>query len=111
VLVLTSDFNALAGLYAVGVVGAIAVNLGSCSFNRELDLGWFQRFIMLSTFLVLFAVEVTIAKTKPDALFFDCRVLGIGIVLCFYSHKFSVLTTLTVTRKICDMDVPNLPMP
>src|SRR5207253_5262406 len=46
VLALTNDFNALAGLYAVGVVGAIAVNLGSCSFNRELALGWLQRFIM-----------------------------------------------------------------
>jgi amino acid transporter/nucleotide-binding universal stress UspA family protein len=110
ILALTSDFNALAGLYAVGVVGAIAVNLGSCSFNRELALGWLQRFIMASTFLVLFAVEVTIAKTKPDALFFACSVLGIGLTLRFYSHKLSGLTTLTVTRKIADMVVPNLPI-
>jgi amino acid transporter/nucleotide-binding universal stress UspA family protein len=109
VLALTEDFNALAGLYAVGVVGAIAVNLGSCSFNRELSLGWFQRFIMVSTFLVLFAVEVTIAKTKPDALFFACTVLGIGLTLRFYSHKLSGLTTLTVTRKIAEMVVPDLP--
>src|SRR5947207_6563638 len=110
VLALTSDFNALAGLYAVGVVGAIAVNLGSCSFNRELALGWLQRVIMVSTFLVLFAVEITIAKTKPDALFFACSVLGIGLTLRFYSHQLSGLTTLTVTRKIADMVVPNLPM-
>ena len=109
VLALTEDFNALAGLYAVGVVGAIAVNLGSCSFNRELSLGWVQRFIMVSTFLVLFAVEVTIAKTKPDALFFACTVLGIGLTLRFYSHKLSGLTTLTVTRKIAEMVVPDLP--
>ncbi len=109
VLALTEDFNTLAGLYAVGVVGAIAVNLGSCSFNRELSLGWFQRFIMVSTFLVLFAVEVTIAKTKPDALFFACTVLGIGLTLRFYSHKLSGLTTLTVTRKIAEMVVPDLP--
>jgi hypothetical protein len=107
---LTSDFNALAGLYAVGVVGAIAVNLGSCSFNRELALGWLQRFIMASTFLVLFAVEVTIAKTKPDALFFACSVLGVGLTLRFYSHKLSGLTTLTVTRKIAEMVVPDLPI-
>lgn len=109
VLAVTKDFSALAGLYAVGVVGAIAVNLGSCSFNRELNLPWFQRFIMVSTFLVLFAVEVTIAKTKPDALFFACSVLGIGLALRFYSHKLSGLTTLTVTRKIAEMVVPDLP--
>jgi len=89
VLLTTKDFNALAGLYAVGVVGAIAVNLGSCSFNRDLALPWYQRFIMGSTFLILFAVEVTIAKTKPDALFFACTVLGIGLTLRFYSHKLS----------------------
>ena len=64
---------------------------------------------MVSTFLVLFAVEVTIAKTKPDALFFACSVLGIGLALRFYSHKLSGLTTLTVTRKIAEMVVPDLP--
>src|SRR6476660_9206566 len=110
ILALTKQFEGLAGLYAIGVVGAIAVNLGSCSFNRELALGWVQRFVMASTFLVLFAVEVTIAKTQPDALFFACSVLGIGLTLRFYSHKLSGLTTLTVTRKIADMVVPNLPI-
>ena len=30
------DLKSLAGLYAIGVVGAITVNLGSCSFNRHL---------------------------------------------------------------------------
>src|SRR5205814_375683 len=78
VLALTEDFNALAGLYAVGVVGAIAVNLGSCGFNRGLSLGWCQRFTMGSTSLVLFAVEVAISKTKSDALFCACHVLGSG---------------------------------
>ena len=31
---LCGNFTALAGLYAIGVVGAITVNLGSCTFNR-----------------------------------------------------------------------------
>jgi amino acid transporter/nucleotide-binding universal stress UspA family protein len=106
VLLVTKDFNTLAGLYAVGVVGAIAVNLGSCSFNRELALPFFQRFIMASTFLVLFAVEVTIAKTKPDALFFACSVLGVGLTLRFYSHKLSGLRTLTVTQTVAEMVSP-----
>ena len=34
VLWLSADFNSLAGLYAIGVVGAITVNLGSCTFNK-----------------------------------------------------------------------------
>ncbi len=75
VLAVTKDFEALAGLYAIGVVGAIAVNLGSCTFNKRLGLPWYQRFIMGATFVVLAAVEVTIAKTKPEALFFAMCVL------------------------------------
>jgi len=43
VLAVTRNFEALAGLYAIGVVGAIAVNLGSCTFNKRLGLAWWQR--------------------------------------------------------------------
>src|SRR5215212_4705362 len=70
VLALTKDFEALAGLYAIGVVGAICVNLGSCTFNKRLNLHAHERLLMGATFLVLAAVELTIAKTKQDALFF-----------------------------------------
>ena len=109
ILAVTQDFAALAGLYAIGVVGAIAVNLGACTFNTKLLLPWYQRILMGATFVILFAVEVTIAKTKPDALFFAICVLGIGLALRSYSHKLSGLKTLTVTRKIAEMVVPDLP--
>ena len=108
VLAVTKDFEALAGLYAIGVVGAITVNLGSCTFNKKLSLPWYQRLIMGATFVVLFAVELTIAKTKPDALFFAICVLGIGLALRAYSHKLSGLKTLTLTRKVAEMVTPDL---
>ncbi len=108
VLAVTKDFEALAGLYAIGVVGAITVNLGSCTFNKRLALPWYQRLIMGATFVVLFAVELTIAKTKPDALFFAICVLGIGLALRAYSHKLSGLKTLTLTRKVAEMVTPDL---
>ena len=103
VLAVTRNFEALAGLYAIGVVGAIAVNLGSCTFNKRLDLTWYQRLLMGVTFLVLAAVELTIAKTKPDALFFAMCVLGIGLALRAYSHKLSGLKTVTMTREVAEM--------
>jgi amino acid transporter/nucleotide-binding universal stress UspA family protein len=109
VLAVTANFEALAGLYAIGVVGAIAVNLGSCTFNKKLDLAWYQRLLMGLTFLILSAVELTIAKTKPDALFFAICVLGIGLALRAYSHKLSGLKTVTMTREVAEMVVPNLP--
>ncbi|MBA3830786.1 MAG: amino acid permease [Chthoniobacterales bacterium] len=109
VLALTRKFEALAGLYAIGVVGAIAVNLGSCTFNKRLALPWYQRLLMGATFLILTAVELTIAKTKPDALFFAMCVLGIGLALRAYSHKLSGLKTVTMTREVAEMVAPNLP--
>ena len=108
VLAVTRDFEALAGLYAIGVVGAIAVNLGSCTFNKRLGLPWYQRVIMGGTFFILAAVEVTIAKTKPEALFFALCVLGAGYALRAYSHKASGLKTMTVARQVADMVTPDL---
>ena len=108
VLAVTKEFEGLAGLYAIGVVGAIAVNLGSCTFNKRLGLPWYQRVIMGGTFVILAAVELTIAKTKPEALFFAMCVLGAGYALRAYSHKASGLKTMTVARQVADMVTPDL---
>lgn len=100
VLVILSDnLNSLADMYAIGVVGAITVNLGSCCFNRRLGLNWREFIIMLTTFVVLFAVEVTIAKTKPAALFFATCVLGVGFGLRWYAMKRAGFETVIVKRE------------
>src|SRR5207247_9002833 len=75
-VLLADDLHHLAGMYAIGVVGAITVNLGSACFNNRLGLNWRERSIMAVTFAVLFAVEITIAKTKPAALFLSTCRLG-----------------------------------
>ena len=66
---LSDDLDSLADMYAIGVVGAITVNLGSSCFNKRLRLNWREFAVMGVTFVILFAIEVTIAKTKPAALF------------------------------------------
>jgi amino acid transporter/nucleotide-binding universal stress UspA family protein len=108
VLAIIKQFEGLAGLYAIGVVGAISVNLGACTFNKRLGLRVHERLIMGGTFLILSLVELTIAKTKPDALFFAVCVLGIGLLFRTYSHKIAGLKTLTVTRKVAEMVTPDL---
>jgi nucleotide-binding universal stress UspA family protein/amino acid transporter len=108
VLALIRQFEGLAGLYAIGVVGAISVNLGACTFNKRLGLRWYQRLLMGGTFVILALVELTIAKTKPDALFFAVCVLGVGLGFRAYSHKIAGLKTVTVTRKVAEMVTPDL---
>ena len=108
ILAVTKQFEGLAGLYAIGVVGAIAVNLGACTFNKRLGLRWHERIIMGLTFVLLAAVELTIAKTEPEALFFAMCVLGVGYGLRSYSHKLSGLKTVTVSRGVAAMVTPDL---
>src|SRR5262249_10326300 len=55
--------------------------------------------IMLTTFIILFCVEVTIAKTKPAALFFAACVLGVGFALRWYAMKRAGYETVMLTRE------------
>ncbi len=70
--------HGLAAMYAIGVVGAIAVNLGSCAFNFKLPMRGYERGVMMASFFLMAAIEVTIAITKPMALIFALVVLGCG---------------------------------
>jgi len=108
VLLIATSFEALAGLYAIGVVGAITVNLGSCASNRSIGFTWYDRVLFGVTFIILFFVELTLARTKPDALFFVVCVLGIGLALRAWTQQRSGLTTLTVTRQVAAMVSPDL---
>ncbi len=106
VLICATDFEALAGLYAIGVVGAISVNLGSCTFNRTLDFTWFDRILFGITFFILSIVEITLARTKPDALFFVLCVMISGLALRAFAQKRQGLTTVTVTRELASLVDP-----
>lgn len=94
------DLKSLAGLYAIGVVGAITVNLGSCSLNRHLPLKLHERILMAGTFLVLLAVELTIAYISNEALFFAVCVVGGGLGLRGYAQKRAGLRTLTISEEL-----------
>jgi len=71
----------LAALYAIGVVGAITVDLGSSALNFTLPMKRWERTLLGGTALVLAAIWLTIAITKPYALFFAALVVGIGFLM------------------------------
>ncbi|MEP6667528.1 MAG: amino acid permease [Chthoniobacter sp.] len=106
ILAITQDFDALASLYAIGVVGAITVNLSSCTTNLSLNLHWFERIIMGLTSVILSGVWLTIAYTISHALFFAICVVGLGLAVRAYSHKLTGIKTLTVSREIADLVSP-----
>jgi amino acid transporter len=75
------DIAGLADLYAVGVVGAIAANLGATSTDRHLVLARWERVLMFCTFLVMSAIEISLFIDKPNARVFAASVLAMGLVL------------------------------
>jgi len=108
VLLFAASFTALAGLYAIGVVGAITVNVGSCTFNRTRGFTWYDRVLFGVTFVILAFVELTLAHTKLDALQFVLAILMGGLALRAYTLKRQGLTTLTVTREVARMVTPDI---
>lgn len=70
VLLFVQDVMLLAELYAVGVVGAIAINVSCCVFNRALRLQGWERAGMAAVAVLMSGVFVTIVITKPHAAMF-----------------------------------------
>ncbi|MCC7265249.1 MAG: universal stress protein [Candidatus Latescibacteria bacterium] len=80
-VLLVKDMAGLANLYAVGVVGAIATNLGATSTDQKLPLTSRERTLMFCTFLVMLAIEISLLFDKPDARAFAFTVLAVGLIL------------------------------
>ena len=80
-VLLVKDISGLAELYAVGVVGAIATNLGATATDRTRPIKPWERAFMFSTFLVMAAIEISLLVDKPNARYFVVTVLLIGLIL------------------------------
>jgi amino acid transporter len=81
VLVFEHDLVGLASLYAIGVVGAITLNLGSSATNFDLPLRTWERNLLFIGSGILLLIELTIAYEKHHALLFALTVLGTGLAL------------------------------
>ena len=89
VLVVEHNLVRLAALYAIGVVGAITINLGSCATNFKIMLKTWERALLFLSTVILFFVELTIAYEKRSALIFATTVLVVGFSLRFMAKHFA----------------------
>ena len=80
-VVAVRDVAGLADLYAVGVVGAIATNLGASSTDKKLNLERWERILMFFTFLIMGAIEISLFVDKPNARLFAATILVFGLIL------------------------------
>jgi amino acid transporter/nucleotide-binding universal stress UspA family protein len=80
-VVIVKDMSGLADLYAVGVVGAIATNLGATATDRKLSIKLWERTLMFVTFIVMAAIELSLLIDKPNARYFAVTILAVGLIL------------------------------
>jgi hypothetical protein len=78
VLLISHDLEHLAALYAIGVVGAVAINVTLCSTHPRLRR-MRRKVPMMLLGILLLAIWVTLAFTKLHALAFVMVVLAVGL--------------------------------
>ena len=105
------DVAGLADLYAVGVVGAIATNLGAVSTDRTLDLPIWERVLMFGTFLIMAAIEISLFIDKPNARVSALAVLAVGLVLRGLAAERATKRSAAEAALAASVDkkVPSLP--
>ena len=91
VLLLVHDVITLAELYAIGVVGAILINLASTATDKTLTIGRSTRNLLLISAVILFFVELSIVVEKPKAAIFASIVLVTGLAARSVTKRRPVL--------------------
>jgi nucleotide-binding universal stress UspA family protein len=80
------DVSHLGDLYAIGVVGAVAVNLGSCVTTTGVHLKKMEHIIMSILAIFMIVVWFTIAYEKPHALMFAGVIVVVGLSARWVTH-------------------------
>ena len=92
ILSIFQSLATLGDLYAIGVVGAITINLGSAAVNRNLPIKAWERTMVAAIALLMGAIEITLAVQKHEALIFAVSVLAAGLLARFYTKQFPALS-------------------
>ncbi len=96
-----SDAKMLGELYAIGVVGAIAINVMSCAANKALEIAKWERIGLWSLGGLMTVVEATIVIAKPNATIFAGSIIAVVLVM-----RYAVGTRAKVRA-----EAPRLPTP
>ena len=78
VLIFSHNLETLAALYAIGVIGAVAINVTLCAMHPRMR-GFARKGGAIALGVVLLTIWVTVAITKHEALIFVSLVMVAGL--------------------------------
>ena len=78
-LLVFPDITQLAGLYAVGVVSAITINLLTTGCTRQFELRAWERWLLCGVGVLMACILATLLWNKPHARMFSLSILVVGL--------------------------------
>ncbi len=78
-LMVFSNLADLAGLYSVGVVSAITINLFCVGFTKRFELLGWEKALLRGVGFVMACILITLLWNKPSARVFSMAVLNMGL--------------------------------
>lgn len=109
-VLLAQDVVILAELYAIGVVGAIALNVSICATNKGLGLKRHEQIGMVLLSVLLIAIWVTIACEKPRALVFAGGIIGAGLIARWLTRNYASVGEWMLAPTPYPMQIPLEPI-
>jgi len=97
-LLIFSDLTQLAGLYSVGVVSAITINLFCTGFTRQFQLQRWESTLLRGVGIFMAFILVTLLWNKPNARVFSMTLLNLGLSARLFT--LSMRSALPFTPKI-----------
>lgn len=79
VLIFVHDIETLAHLYAIGLIGAMVINMGSTATDKSISMNPFLKILMLISAIILILIEFSIAIEKHEATIFAGIILLVGL--------------------------------
>ena len=87
VLIVISDVEQLSHLYAIGLLGAMTINLGSTATDKTVSMKPRVKILMLISAAILFLVELSIVIEKHQATLYAGIILFIGLGARYFVHR------------------------
>ncbi len=87
VLMVISDVEKLSHLYAIGLVGAMTINLGSTATDKTVSMRSSTKILMLISAAVLFLIETSIVVEKHQATIYAGIILFVGLGARYFMHR------------------------
>lgn len=95
----------LADLYAIGFVGAIAVNLFATSTDRKLPIKRWERIFMFTVFLVMGSIELTLFIQKSHARYFVLATMLVGLALRWLAKSMRKEPAIIQTQQVLSKEL------